>query len=110
MRVTSGELREVCAATVSAVLMYFNGVETEERCTKLDAEPLRGRSTDSSLGRTAVQDRGPHKGHGMNKVVEMLHKRNDNGRQSRLEARRGGMLVLCALEPRGSGRERSKLC
>jgi len=27
-------------------------------------------------------------------------KRDDNGRQSRLEARRGGMLVLCALEPR----------
>ena len=38
MRVTSGEVREVCAATVSGALMYFNGLETEELCTKLDAD------------------------------------------------------------------------
>jgi hypothetical protein len=29
--------------------MYFNGVETQELCIKLDAEPSRGMSTDSSL-------------------------------------------------------------
>jgi len=31
--------------------MYFNGTETEELCTKLDAELWRGMSTDSSLCR-----------------------------------------------------------
>ena len=31
--------------------MYFNGTETEELCTKLDAELSRGMSTDSSLCR-----------------------------------------------------------
>jgi hypothetical protein len=74
VRVTSGEVREVCAPTVSDVRMYFDGVETEEPCTKLDAEPSRGMSTDSTLCRTARPEiAGPGRGYGMNKVVEMLH-------------------------------------
>jgi len=34
---------------MSDVLVYFNGLETEQLCTKLDAQPSRGMSPDSSL-------------------------------------------------------------
>src|SRR5258708_5312300 len=37
--------------------MYFNGVGTEQLCTKLDAEPSRRMSTDSSLCRWRRHER-----------------------------------------------------
>jgi hypothetical protein len=57
VRVTAGEVREVCAATVSGVLMYFNGVETEELCTKLDADRPGNVDGFESLPHHAARDR-----------------------------------------------------
>jgi hypothetical protein len=57
--------------------MYFSGAETEELCTKLDAEPSRGMSTDSLAARPGIA--GPRRGYSRNKVVEMLHSEHIRG-------------------------------